>query len=100
MTRRIAIGCRVKCCKEQMRHPRLDPGPWLDVHSHDAIIRRAEKELFTVRAPPRLAAAILRDLNLLLAAWKGNQEDLEHSSRLIGGISEPFPVIGKLRLIL
>src|SRR6516164_7764639 len=100
MTRRISIDCRGKACKEQMRHSRLDLRSWLDVYSHDPIIRRAEEELFTVRAPARLAAAILRDLDLLLSARKRNQEDLEHSSGLVGRVSEPFPVIRKLRFIL
>src|SRR6516225_4683743 len=98
----IPVDCRSTSCKEQMRHSRLDPGSGLDVHSHDAVIRirRTEKEFLAVCAPARLAAPIFRDLDLLLSARKGDHVDLKRSSGLVGGVSEPFPVIGKLRFIL
>src|SRR5215831_11742269 len=100
MTCGIPVDCRVRSRKKQMRHRSLDSGFWLDVHSHDAVIWRTEKKFLAVCAPAGLAAAILGDLDLLLSARKGDQEDLKHSCGFVGGVSKPFPVIGKLRFIL
>src|SRR5690242_10426924 len=63
------------------------------------MIQRPVQQLFSVHPPSRLTAAVARDLQLLIRGWKRHDVYLE-GSRLVGGIGQPFAVVGKLRLVL
>src|SRR5262249_14510298 len=86
--------------KQPLRHAGGQLWAERDVHRHRCTIWRAEKQFLTVFSPARLAAAILGNLESLLSSGKRDHPYLIGSTRFVGSVGKPFPIVRKLGFIL
>src|SRR5262245_34240108 len=90
-----------RICSQNFRAPQFEFSVWFDrdTDSDDPPgLGIAVVQLLSIPPPSRLSAAVLRNLNRLVALGEGRHPDLKRPTGF-GRVCEPLSVNGKLRLV-